>query len=301
MFGSRPPLAVPPAESPSTRKISESAGIRRLAVDQLAGQTAPLEHVLAARQIARLLGGFARALRLHALLDDRARDLRVLLEEEIEPFGDERVHDRPDLRVAELGLRLTFELRVLKLHRDDRGEPFHAIVGREVRLGFFEHSALARVLVDLAGDRGAEAGQVHPAFDRVDVVRVRVDDFVVAVLPLQRALDVDAVALAVGRDDRRERFLVLVEPLDERDDSALVHVAALARTLVRALVAQDDRETAVQERQLAQPRLEDLPREVEGLEDLRIGLEMLDRAGALGAVRAVLSFCEVTPRSNRIS
>jgi hypothetical protein len=54
------------------------------------------------------------------------------------------------------------------------------------------------------GDRGAEAGQMHPAFDRVDVVGVRVDDFVVPVLPLQRALDDDVFAFAVGRDHGRQ-------------------------------------------------------------------------------------------------
>ena len=189
MFGSRPPLAVPPAESPSTRKISQISGSCDLAVDQLARQAAAVERVLAARQIARFFGGLARTRRLHALLDDDARDLGILFEEEVQPFGDQRVDDRAQFRVAEFGLGLTFELRVLEFHRNDRGEPFHAVVGGEVRIGVFEHAAFARVLVHLAGHRRAEAGEVHAAFDRVDVVGVRVDDFVVAVGPLQRALD----------------------------------------------------------------------------------------------------------------
>src|SRR5581483_6946468 len=281
-------VRVSPALGGAARRIAldqEELGLRgvgRLAVDQLPGQTAALEHVLAAREVAGFLRRFSRARGLHALVDDRAPELRVLLEEEVEPFADERVDDRPDLRVAQLRLRLAFELRLLELHRDDRGEPFHAVVGRQVRVVVLEHPALARVVVHLPRHGGAEAGEVHAAFDGVDVVRVRVDDFVVTVGPLESALDDDVLAFAVRRDDRRERLLVLVEPLHERDDPALVQVRALLR-LVGALVAQRDRKPAVEEGQLAQPVLQDLPREVERLEDLGVRLEPLVRAAALGA------------------
>ena len=79
----------------------------------------------------------------------------------------------------------------------------------------------------------AEAGEVRAAFVRVDVVREGVDDLGVAVVPLQRDLDVDAVLLAVHVDrllvDRR---LVLVQVLDERDDAAFV--VELVRSCRRA-------------------------------------------------------------------
>ena len=256
-------------------------GVLRLAVDQLARQPAALEHVLTAGQIARFLGGFACARGLHALVDDRACDLRIFLEEEIEPLADQTVDDRADLGVAKLGLRLAFELRVLQLDRDDRGQPLHAVVGREVGVHLLEHAALAAVLVDFPRHGGAEAGQMHPALHRVDVVGVRVHDFVVAVLPLQRALDDDVFAFAVGRDDRGERFFVLVEPVDERDDPALVAVDPFAQ-LVAALVAQRDLQPAVEEGQLAQPVLEDLPRELQRLEHRGVGLEPLVGPAALG-------------------
>ncbi len=125
---------------------------------------------------------------------------------------------------------------------------------------------------------------MHPAFHRADVVGVGVDDFVVAVGPLQRALDDVAVAFAVGRDDRRERFFVFVEPLDERDDAALVEIRLLFGlfALFDAFVAQRDAQAAIEEREFAQALLERAPREVERLEDLRIGLEPLIRAGAFG-------------------
>jgi hypothetical protein len=86
---------------------------------------------------------------------------------------------------------------------------------------------------------------------RVDVVREGVHDFRVAVVPLQRDLDVDAFLLAVHVNrllvDRR---LVLVQVRDERNDAAFV--MKLVRLAV-ALVVQCDEEAAVQKRQLAQP------------------------------------------------
>ena len=70
---------------------------------------------------------------------------------------------------------------------------------------------------------------MHAAFGRVDVVRVREDRLGVGVGPLQRALDRDAVALAVGRDDRMQRIFLVVEVFHERHDAAVVHEGPLAR------------------------------------------------------------------------
>ena len=76
-------------------------------------------------------------------------------------------------------------------------------------------------------------------------------DRVVAVVPLQRDLGVDAVALAVHEDRLLvDDALVLVQVLDERDDAAVV-VEAMALAGF-ALVVERDRDAGVQERQLAQ-------------------------------------------------
>ena len=56
---------------------------------------------------------------------------------------------------------------------------------------------LGRVGVDRAGERRAEAGEVRAAFVGVDVVGERVERLGVAVVPLHRDLDVDAVLVAV--------------------------------------------------------------------------------------------------------
>ena len=126
---------------------------------------------------------------------------------------------------------------------------------------------------------------MRAAFVRVDVVRERIHRLGVAVVPLQRDLDVDAVLLAVHVDrlvvDRR---LVLVQILDEGDDPAFVE--ELVRLAV-ALVVERDGDAAVQERELAQPLRERVEAEFRRLEDLRVGLErdlgaaLLGRAGDL--------------------
>ena len=138
---------------------------------------------------------------------------------------------------------------------------------------------LPGVVVDRPRQRRAEAREVRAPFVRVDVVGERVDRLGVAVVPLQRDLDVDAVLLAVHVDrlvvDGR---LVLVQVLDEGDDPALVE--ELVRLAV-ALVVERDRHAAVQEGELAQPLGERVEAVLRRLEDLRVGLERDLRAALL--------------------
>ena len=106
-------------------------------------------------------------------------------------------------------------------------------------------------------------------------------DRVVAVVPLQRDLGVDAVAVAVHEDRLLvDDALVLVQVLDERDDAAVV-VEAMALAGF-ALIVERDRDAGVQERQLAQAAGERVEAEFDELEDLRVGLERDLRAAAFG-------------------
>ncbi len=123
---------------------------------------------------------------------------------------------------------------------------------------------------------------MHAAFDGVDVVGVREDLLGVRVGVLHRDFDVDSVALGVRRNDRMQRVFLFVEPFDERDDAAVELVVALAR-LFAALVAQRDREAAVEERELAQALLQDVPVKLGDFEHLAVGKEPLDRSGAFDA------------------
>ena len=140
-----------------------------------------------------------------------------------------------------------------------------------------------RVVVDRARQRRAEPGQVRAAFGGVDVVREGVRRLGVAVVPLQRDLDDDAVALA-GHVDRLlvDRRPVLVQELDELADAAFVEELV---ALAVALVVDRDRDAGVEERELAQPLRQRLEAELGGLEDRGVGLERDLGAALLGACR----------------
>ncbi len=113
---------------------------------------------------------------------------------------------------------------------------------------------------------------MRAAFVRVDVVGERVDDFVVAVVPLQRDLGVDAVLLAAHVDRRFvDRDLVLIEEGHELVDAAPVFEAVMLAVL--ALIVQRDDDAGVQERELAQALRQRVEAQLGGFEDLRVGLE----------------------------
>ena len=142
-----------------------------------------------------------------------------------------------------------------------------------LRLSFrsFARLFLPGVEIDRARQRGAEAGEVRAALVRVDVVREGVDGFGVAVVPLQRDLHVDAVAVALHVDRLLvDGALVLVQVLDERDDAAVVLELVALRF---ALVVERDENARVQERQLAETLRERVEAELDGLEDLVVGPE----------------------------
>ena len=77
----RPCLAEPPAESPSTMNSSRQRRILLLAVGELARQAGDVERALAAGQVARLARGLAGAGGVDDLAGDRARLVRVFLQE----------------------------------------------------------------------------------------------------------------------------------------------------------------------------------------------------------------------------
>ena len=122
----------------------------------------------------------------------------------------------------------------------------------------------------------------------VDVVREGEDGLLVGGVPLHRDLDLALVGLVLEEDDLAvQRVLVRVEVLDEVDDAALVHERVLLAGA--ALVDQVDSQAAREERRLAHALGERRVVEVEGLEDLGVGLEGDLRPGlvALGAAGQV--------------
>ena len=176
--------------------------------------------------------------------------------------------DALHLGVAELRLRLSLELRLRDLDADDRDEALADVVAADALLQVLRQVVRARVRVDRPRQRRPEPGEVRAAFVRVDVVGEGVDRLRVAVVPLQRDLDVDAVLLRLHEDRRVvDDRLVLVQVRDELADAALVvEPVALARL---ALVVERDGDAAVQERELAQALRQRVEAEVDRLEDLR--------------------------------
>ena len=117
------------------------------------------------------------------------------------------------------------------------------------------------------------------AFVGVDVVGEREFLRVVAVVPLQRDLGVDAVAIAAHVDRLLvDDAFVLVQVLDERDDAAVVMETMV---LAVAFVVEGDGHAGVEERELAQALSERVEAELRRLEDLRVGLERDFRAALL--------------------
>ena len=245
------------------------------AVAELAGQAAAGEGAFAfADELLLLAGGDAGLGGEEALVADRLGGLGVLFEELGEVLAEERVDDAFDFAVAELGLGLAFELRMGHAATDDGGEAFAEIFagGDEV----FEEAAVLAVVVDAAGEGGAEAGEVRAAFGGVDVVDVGVDVLGVLGRVLQGDFDGDAVALAFDVEDVGvDRLAGAVEVLDVFAEAVVV----LERFLFAgAVVGDGDAHALVEEGELLHALLQRGVDELGGREDLRIGLE-----GGLGA------------------
>ncbi len=191
---------------------------------------------------------------------------------------DGRLDETLDRRVPELRLRLALELRVAKLHRDHRGQALADVLALEVLLLLLQEALLARVAVERAGERSAEAGQVRAALGRVDVVREREDRLDVGAVPLHGDLDLPVLGLAVEVDDVLvDRVLRLVDVRHEVADAALV--VELLGLPAGPLVAKDDPQTAREERGLAQTLGQRRGGELGLVEDVRVGKEGDDRAG----------------------
>ncbi|MGX1476000.1 UNVERIFIED_CONTAM: hypothetical protein RKD50_004808 [Streptomyces canus] len=290
--GFRPDLAEPPAESPSTMKISHLVGSFDWQSGELARQGRGLQEALATRQVTGLAGRHARGGRLDALADD----VRGLDGVAVQPVGEVLVDDLLDeglhLGVAQLGLGLALELRLAQLHRDDRGQTLADVITREVVVLLTQQLLVARVLVDEVRQRRAEAFLVRAALVRVDDVREGVDALGVAAVPLHRDLEGQELVLVLGlqvdHGGVHHVSLAGVEVLHEVDDAALVvvlddldFVLLVGARLVRpggglrrlALVGEFDPQTLVEERHLLEPAGERLEGVLGGLEDVAVGPE----------------------------
>ena len=262
-----------------------AVGIALAAVGQLAGQSAAIERALAASQVAGLARGFAGAGSFNGLVDDAPGDGRILLEEHAQALVDEGLHGAGDVGV-ELALGLAFELRLRQLDADHGHQAFAHVVAAQVLLQVLEEAHLLADGVDGAGERGAEAGEMRAAVDGVDVVGEAEDGLGVAVVVLQRDVDLDAVAQGFHDDGLVvQHRLAAIEMLDELGDAAGVAelgAAGFAGLGVGgALVGERDLKALVEEGHLAQALRQRVVVELGGGEDGLVGQEVHLGAAAL--------------------
>ncbi len=205
------------------------------------------------------------------------------------------MHERLDRRVAELALGLALELRVAQAHRDDGGEALADVLADEVLVLLLQQVLGPGVPVDHRGERGLEALLVRAALDGVDAVGEGVDAVgVVAGVPLERELDLLAVlGLLEVADLGEQRLLRLVDVLDEVDDAAGVLVGDRLVLVLGPLVREADLEALVEERHHLEALEDRARRELDGLEDGRVGPERDGGAGA--ATRRVADDLRASP------
>ena len=146
----------------------EQLGQRRVldrAVGELARQGRVLERRLAPGQIARLARGLARTLGLHRLAMITARASLGFSSRNSPRAGvDDRLDEARHARVAELRLRLALELRDRAASTEITAvSPSRTSSPDEIVLFLLEQAVVARVLVQRAGQRRAEAAQVRAA------------------------------------------------------------------------------------------------------------------------------------------
>ncbi len=249
---SRPCLAEPPAESPSTMKISTERRILLLAVRELAGQSGDVERALATRQLARLARGLARTRGLDDLADDGLGFLADARAETRASLCTDGLSTTP-FTSDETSLSLVCEENFGSGSFTERMavSPSRAVVARGRDLLLLGRHLLLDVVVQRARERRAEAGEMRAAVLLRDVVRVaehalRYRNRSIA-SPLRPLIVPSWVRnqKTVSWMPARERFRYFTNAC--RPPCMLEHVG-----LVLALVDELDAHAGVQEGQLAQ-------------------------------------------------
>ena len=259
------------------------ARVLRRAVGQLAGQAAAAERRLALDELARTPRRRPRLRAQDHLLHDRLGLAGVVLQPLAELLSDEALDGALDLAVAQLGLGLALELRLLDLDAQDGREAFPEVVAGEVDLGLLEELVLVGVALERPRQRAAEAGHVRAALVRVDVVDERQDVLLVARVVTHRQLHGHVGVLVLDVDLAvEERLARLVEIGHELGQAALRVVRLGAqRLVVLALVGEGDRDALVEVRQFTHARGQRVEAVDAVEEDARVRLEADRRAGLL--------------------
>ncbi len=168
----------------------------------------------------------------------------------------------------------------MQLHRQHGGQALAGVIAAGFDLGFFENPLRVHVLIEGAGQRAAQAGQMRAAVALRDVVGETEHVFLIGIVPLHRQFDLNVVAGGVQvKHAVVERGFVAVEMLDERLDPALVFEHIF---LAGALVPQPDADPGIEKRQFAQALGQHVVMKIDVGEYGGAGLEADFGAGLLG-------------------
>ena len=204
----------------------------------------------------------------------------MLVEIGAEVLGEGLLHRRLHLARHELFLRLGRELGVWHLHGHHRGKTFAGIVTRGRHRRLLRQPFPLDVLIEGAGEAGAETRQVGATIPLRHVVGVGEHLLLVAVVPLHGHFHANLVIPLFGEmEERVEGRLVHVEELDEGAQAAFV---AEPIFLAGAFVLEADGDAVVQERELPEALGQHVVMELDVAENVRRGLEEALGALALG-------------------
>ncbi len=198
---SRPCLAEPPAELPSTMKISAKDGSLTEQSASLPG-SGEFSSALLRRVRSRALRAAERACAAWTALRMIARASPGFSSRNSASLELTTLATKPSMPgLPSLVFVWPSNCGSASLGRDDRGQPLAHVLAAEVVVLLLELALLPRVAVDRARQRRAEAGEVRAALVRVDVVGEREDRLLVGAVPLHGDLDVALVGLALEEDD----------------------------------------------------------------------------------------------------
>jgi hypothetical protein len=190
------------------------------------------------------------------------------------------LYDALDVARDQLALGLRIEGRIGVLDVQHADQALASIIPRDPHLDLFEQALGLPVGIQGLGQRSAQTGQVGAAVLVVDVIRVAADLLSVTGGPLQgdvhrhhvpapglqRHLGVERHHLVV------DRLFALAEQRHKFPNAALVLVAIFLRFHL-PLIAQQDDQAGVQERQLAQAAGQKIVPKHDLGEDRRVGDE----------------------------
>ena len=127
--------------------------------------------------------------------------LQIILEHITHRLTDHTLY----LTVAQLGLGLPFKLRLRHFHGDNGGQSLTEVVARNLNLVLFElveHLVVAGIPLQGIGEGTTETGKMRTAFYCVDIIDVRVDIFVPAVVVLHHHLNRNPALLGLNINRR---------------------------------------------------------------------------------------------------